>query len=266
LPHRASAGEPPTTHGGARRPDPGGCRLSPKTCCRAGHPGGRAGPRGPAGGQDEHLEDPRGRNVGPRGRGATENGQARNSMAMRRPRPMSDDRASIEGRPRNLLSHPPPHVLHPLPTHKLAGSPPPAVPRPMSNPRPSALRPSPSPSHSPLTRSPSHPPSHCPPPSPTLAPPVLTLECAHEKGHDKIQKTLHHHLRSTGETYENIICIRSYILETYGTYIGNISSMVYIIYPINVEYVVQYMSMKNNTNGYERYRTTLGTMGSIYNT
>ena len=42
--------------------------------------------------------------------------------------------------------------------------------------------------------------------------------------------------------------------------------MVYIIYPINVEYVVQYMSMKNNTNGYERYRTTLDTMGSIYNT
>ena len=80
-----------------------------------------------------------------------------------------------------------------------------------------------------------------------------------------MQKTLHHHLRSTGETYENIICIWSYILETYGTYIGNISSMVYIIYPINVEYVVQYISMKDNTNGYERYRTTLYTMASIYN-
>ena len=99
LPHRASAGEPPTTHGGARRPDPGGCRLSPKTCCRGGHPGGRAGPRGPAGGQDEHFEDPRGRNVGPRGRGATENGQARSGMAMRRPRPVSDAERQWKGGP-----------------------------------------------------------------------------------------------------------------------------------------------------------------------
>ena len=99
LPHRASAGEPPPTHGGARRPEPGGGRLSPETVCRGWHPGGRARPRGPAGGQDEHFEDPRGRNVGPRGRGATENGQARSSGAMRRPRPVSNDRAAMEGRP-----------------------------------------------------------------------------------------------------------------------------------------------------------------------
>jgi len=135
LPHRASAGEPPTTHGGARRPDPGGGRLSPEMWCRGGHPGVGARPRGPAGGQDEHFEDPRGRNVGPRGRGATDNGQARSSVAMRRPRPMSNDRASVKGRPRNLL----PHSLHLTdstryqPPTSLA-PPLPAGPRPMSRP------------------------------------------------------------------------------------------------------------------------------------
>jgi hypothetical protein len=79
LPHPASAEQSPTTRGGARRPNPGGGRLTPKTCCRGGHPGGPAEPPGPAGGQDEHLRYPLGRNAGPRGRGATENGKARSS-------------------------------------------------------------------------------------------------------------------------------------------------------------------------------------------
>ena len=82
MPHRASAEQSPTTRGGARRPSPGGGRLTPETWCRGGHPGGPAQPPGPAGGQDEHLRNPRGRNAGPRGRGATENGGARSSSGL----------------------------------------------------------------------------------------------------------------------------------------------------------------------------------------
>ena len=44
LPLRASAGEPPTTHGGARRPDPGGGRLAPEIFAGAGTPGGEQDP------------------------------------------------------------------------------------------------------------------------------------------------------------------------------------------------------------------------------
>jgi hypothetical protein len=70
LPHRASTEQSPTTRGGARRPSPGGGRLTPDTWCRGGHPGGASRPPGSCRGSGRALEEPAGqerRAKGPRG-------------------------------------------------------------------------------------------------------------------------------------------------------------------------------------------------------
>ena len=88
----------------------------PRDVLQGRAPGGRVEPPGPAGGQDEHLQYPRGRNAGPRGRGATENGQARSSRRVRRSCWVSDAQTAAEGRPQlSFFSSPSPPVYHPLP-------------------------------------------------------------------------------------------------------------------------------------------------------
>ena len=98
-PRRASAGEPATTHGGARRPHPGGGRLNPETSGRGGHPGGAAEPPGPVGVQDKHLRNPRGRNAGPRGRGGDRRRQGAQEGAQTAHRARARPRLGRKGRP-----------------------------------------------------------------------------------------------------------------------------------------------------------------------
>ena len=67
MPHRATAGEPSTTHGGAGRPDPDSGPLTPPGDTQGRAPGGGRGPRALRGGQGERLTKLWGRAARPRG-------------------------------------------------------------------------------------------------------------------------------------------------------------------------------------------------------